>query len=349
MIRGKMNVLLDSAWGSSGKGKVASFLARRYGITDASSCNMPNAGHTVEDKGERTVYKVLPSASHFGATSWIGPGAVISEEQLDREIRFNKCGKVYIHERAGVLQEKHAEQERATLSKISSTMQGSGACLTEKLMRQGKLWGDVRGGFPGQSFRDEYREAVRGGMALHEIAQGWGLSIDHGTHYPHCTSRNCGVGRAIDDMAVPHTLVGDVYLVVRTYPIRVGNTSDGHSGGWLDDQVELTWDEIERRTGLTGLAARELTTVTKRVRRVASFSHQLLADCAAANGATRLFVTFAEYLDKAAYKVTKWENLPIVVREFCADIEGTANCPVMGVSTGPDVDDVALAPYYGGW
>ncbi len=341
MQAGKFNVLLDSAWGSSGKGKVASWLAKYYGVTDASSCNMPNAGHTVQVGDERTVYKVLPSASHFGARSWIGPGAVINEAQLAKEIAFGKTGPVYIHERAGVLQEKHAAQERAQLSKISSTMQGSGACMTEKLMRQGDLWGTGdRGGFYGDVFRHQYREAVKYGVVIHEIAQGWGLSIDHGTHYPHCTSRNCGVGRALDDMAIPPGLVGDVLLVVRTYPIRVGNTADGYSGGWMPDQEELSWDEIEKRTGLSGLAAKELTTVTKRVRRVASFSKQLLLDCVRCNGATGMVVTFAEYLDKRALGVRNANALPDAVYQFVADIECLTSVPVIAVSTGPDVDDM---------
>lgn len=342
-----MNVLLDSAWGSSGKGKIASFLAKHFHVTDASSCNMPNAGHTVEVAGERTVYKVLPSASHFGATSWIGPGAVIDSEQLAREIAFGKTGSVYVHERAGLLQDQHRRLEQETLSKISSTMQGSGACMTEKLMRQAKLWGDAFGGFYGHSFRDLYREAVRDGMALHEIAQGWGLSIDHGTHYPYCTSRNCGVGRAVDDMAVPPSMVGDIYLVVRTFPIRVGNTVDGFSGDFLDDQKETTWEAIEQETGLTGLAKKELTTVTKRVRRVATFSPSLLSDCAASNGATKMFVTFPEYLDASAYKMQSWFKLPETVRKFAESIEEISNCPVVGISTGPDVDDMCLAPNYG--
>lgn len=343
MIRGKFNVVLDSAWGSSGKGKICSYLAKQFNVTDSSSCNMPNAGHTVEVDGQRHVYKVLPAASHFGADSWLGPGAVIDEMQLAKEIAFGKTGPVYVHERAGVLLEKHAQLERVKLNKISSTMQGSGACLTEKLMREGELWGQQpRGGLSGMTFRKQYFDAMQKGLMLHEIAQGWGLSIDHGTHYPHCTSRNCGVGRALDDMAIPANQLGDVYLVCRTYPIRVGNTQDGYSGGWLDDQVELSWEEIERRTGLYGLAQKELTTVTKRVRRVATFSWKLLEDCAKHNGATKIFLTFAEYLDIRAEKVRRWIQLPYAVREFAHEIEDATNVRVVGVSTGPDVDDVAL-------
>lgn len=342
MIARKFNVLLDTSWGSSGKGKVASTLALQYSVTDASTCNMPNAGHTVEVNGERTVYKVLPAASHFGAVSWLGPGSVIDPQRLGTEDAFGKTSAIFIHDRAGTLRPEHAERERNELSIISSTMQGSGACLAEKVMRKGKLWEGIDG-VAGANFRRAYLAAVKEGVALHEIAQGWGLSLDHGTHYPHCTSRNCGVGRAMDDMAIPPQLVGDVYGVVRTFPIRVGNTADGYSGGWLPDQREVTWEEIERNTGLTGLAEKERTTVTKRVRRVATFSHSLLTDCIKHNGVTKLWVTFAEYLDAKAYKVRHWDYLPTAVREFVTEIEDYNNIEVVGVSTGPDTYDFAAA------
>jgi adenylosuccinate synthase len=349
MIRGKFNVVMDSAWGSSGKGKVASWLAKTFDVTDASSSNMPNAGHTVVEKegGTPYVYKVLPAASHFGATSWMSPGAIIDENRLGHEVAFGRTGPVYVHERAGLLQEHHAEQERLQLSVISSTMQGSGACLSEKIMRRGELWGTKeRGGFFGNIFRQLYRKACHAGIALHESSQGWGLSLDHGSHYPHCTSRNCGVARAMDDMAVPPQDVGDVYLVVRSFPIRVGNTSDGHSGGWMSDQEETSWEAIEARTGLVGLAKKELTTVTKRIRRVATFSYQMLRDAATYNGVTKIVLTFPEYLDAGAFNERKWHYLPSVVRDWIDNVEDATNLPVVAVSTGPACDQVAVSPEF---
>lgn len=351
MRGGKFNVLMDSAWGSSGKGKVASFLAKRYRVTDASTCNMPNAGHTVQVGDERTVYKVLPAASHFGAFSWLGPGSVIDPQRLKEEVNFGKTGPVQVHERAGVLRPEHSAYERNALHSIASTMQGSGACLAEKIMRAGPLWGVTEGGpnecgktwgYPSHEFRQEYRMAVQEGMMLHEVAQGWGLSLDHGSHYPQCTSRNCGVGRALDDMAVPAGLLGDVYLVVRSYPIRVGNTSTGSSGGWMADQKETSWENIERQTGLIGLAQKELTTVTKRVRRVATFSWSLLQDAVQSNGATRIVFTFPEYLDQAAFKVREWNWLPQIVKDFVLAMEQKTGVPVWGISTGPEVDDMVI-------
>lgn len=354
MKRGKFNVVMDSAWGSSGKGKVASWLAKQYGVTDASSCNMPNAGHTVEDAGERTVYKVLPAASHYGAVAWMGPGTVIDRDRLHLEMGFGRTKDLYLHERAGILEPKHAAVERATLSGISSTMQGSAACASDKMCRSGTL----AGGYPelgslyGDVFRDAYHTAMQSGVMLHEVAQGWGLSLDHGTSYPYCTSRNCGLGRAMDDMAINPGQVGDVYLVVRTFPIRVGNTADGYSGDFLPDQTETSWAEIEANTGLQGLAAKELTTVTKRVRRVATFSRQLFKDAVRYNGVTKIIVTFPEYLDARAFKIRSIQDLPPRVLSFCKELDqicwdlyedgstGRLLAHVEAVSTGPDVNDM---------
>jgi adenylosuccinate synthase len=72
------------------------------------------------------------------------------------------------------------------------------------------------------------------------------------------------------DAQIDPRLLGDVILVVRTYPIRVGHIYDdkgvkiGDSGPFFPDSKELMWEQI----GVTP----EITTVTKRVRRVATFS-----------------------------------------------------------------------------
>ncbi len=157
-------------------------------------------------------------------------------------------------------------------------------------------------------FRTVTRNMIRAGQTwLHEGSQGYALSIDHGSHYPMCTSRNCTIQQAMDHMAIPPSMVGDVYLNLRTYPIRVGNLVEdgvqkGYSGDFYPDCEELTWEEVAERSGMppeeaTSLAERERTTVTKRIRRVATFSMNGLRDAAAVNGATKLVVNFAQYLN----------------------------------------------------
>ena len=63
-MKNGFNIIVDAFWGSSGKGKLALALADRYPITDMSSSNLPNAGHTVVIDGKKIVNKILPSAIH---------------------------------------------------------------------------------------------------------------------------------------------------------------------------------------------------------------------------------------------------------------------------------------------
>ena len=139
-------------------------------------------------------------------------------------------------------------------------------------------------------------------------------------------------------------MLGDVYLVVRTFPIRVGNTADGYSGDWLPDQVETSWEEIASSAGLDAdkLRGAEKTTVTKRQRRVATFSDSLLKDAVQSNGATKLFVTFSEYIDGSASAGLRGKNISVssALNAFIRRVERVAEIPVVGVSTGPDVDDM---------
>ena len=347
MKAGKFNVLLDAFWGSSGKGKVANFLARRFNVTAASSCNMPNAGHTVERLGMRVVNKVLPSAAIFNPlvhTCFLGPGSIFKAEQYGKEVEDrNYFSQTLVHERACFLEEKHGEQERARLSTISSTMQGSGAALCEKVMRESKLLNGAM--FPQYSpgaFRTLMHDEVNRGVFLHEVSQGWALSLDHGTHYPHCTSRNCTVQAAMDQMCITPNMVGDVYLNLRTYPIRVGNTADGYSGDFAPWCEETTWDAVAAAAGLDAeeLKKREFTTVTKRLRRVGTFPLELAREAARYSGATKLVITFAEYIDARAAGVRVWEELPEKVKDFCAQVEKFVGVPVAFVSTGADSDDM---------
>src|SRR5262249_10146062 len=154
---------------------------------------------------------------------------------------------ILIHDRAVVLQQRHREQEMSspTLTAIASTQQGSATAAIEKILRDpGAVVAAYKGEFGRADVRTaaDCRNAVReeledGGTVLHEVSQGYALSVDHGSHFPFCTSRNCTTAKGLDDLGVSPRELGDVYLNVRPYPIRVGNIvrdgeTVGHSGGF---------------------------------------------------------------------------------------------------------------------
>lgn len=398
MQTGKFNVLLDQAWGSSGKGKISTYLADKHGVINISSANLPNAGHSaVFADGTKFIAKAIPTAlilkkvSGLGMVGFISPGSGFAPKQLLKE--WYECGKpkIFIHDRALYVTDNHALREREGIDStkhIASTMQGSGTALSDKILRKPDasvvasrkledvfshlLSTDVdcqkyigENGMvealekihviPAMEFRNlTHRIINEGNTWLHEGSQGYALSIDHGSHYPECTSRNCTLQAAMDYMAVPPSMVGDVWLNLRTYSIRVGNVIEdgeqkGYSGGFYDDSQELTWDEVARRSGMPKeeaavLAERERTTVTKRIRRVSTFSWIGLKDAVRVNGVTKISVNFVQYLNwnDNGIKGGKeaFQSLSNETRDFIDKVEAVSGVPVVLVGTGALHDEI---------
>jgi adenylosuccinate synthase len=388
MQTGKFNVVIDGLWGSSGKGKLSTWLADRFVTTRVSSSNFPNAGHTAAfSDGTKFVAKAIPTSAilkkthGLGMECYLSPGSGFSWTQLVKE--WKEAGKpaIRIHERASIVTDDHAKREREGLDStvhIASTMQGSAAAIVDKVLRRAdcKLaWNtvdDMQRDFEG-SLASEFADSVsviagdafrslvqhqvldQGHTWMHEGSQGFSLSIDHGSHYPYCTSRNCTVQAALDHMAMPAQSLGDVYVNLRTYPIRVGNVVDengqqkGYSGDFYPDCKEMTWEQVAAESGMPAeeaqkLAERERTTVTKRIRRVCNFSFIGLKDACRTNGATKLCVNFVQYLDwKDAGKKggrEAYNSLSKKSRDFISRVEEAANVPVVLIGTGALHDEM---------
>ena len=365
---GRVHVLLDGQWGSSGKGKMAPWLCDRLGIDTASTSNMPNAGHTTKRGDKTTMYKVLPSSitGDVCRTAILTGASVFDQNRLEAEVCEMQVGtRVLVHDRAVVMTAEHARRERESygLRALASTMQGSSAAMIDKISRGGdellarhlecpgvevwrapmlRLWLDAH--------------LAAGGAVLHEVSQGFALSIDHGSHYPQCTSRNCTTARGLDDLGVSPRLLGEVFMNLRPYPIRVGNIVGadgdivGHSGGGYADCHEVTWQQVGEGAGMPQdeidrLTHAELTTVTKRLRRVFTFSWQGLEDAVRVNGVTCLLLNFAQYLDwelRGARGETTRAALPRRVRDFVYTLEETSGKPVIALGTGADYDDILI-------
>ena len=120
-----------------------------------------------------------------------------------------------------------------------------------------------------------------------EVAQGFSLGINS-EFYPHVTSRECTVMQGLADARIPASGLARTYMAIRTFPIRVGNTAEGYSGDWYPDQKEITWADL-------GIEP-ELTTVTKRIRRIATFSRDQFDDAMAANDPDYVFINFLNYV-----------------------------------------------------
>lgn len=299
----KVDIIVDLQYGSTGKGLIAGYLAKKNKYSMVLTANMPNAGHTFIDKrGRKWVHKVLPNGivSPGLEVVGIGPGAVFDVERLEKEIHdsedlLHSGVRLMIHECAGVVTNEHRRIEENSLNAVASTKQGSGAALVEKMMRNPEsvvLARDALKGHWLEQFVVTQREWLDAIHDDHDIlaegAQGYSLGLNAGM-WPYCTSRDCTPARFMADMGLPLSMLNKVIGTARTYPIRVGNTEGGFSGPHYGDQSETSWEAL-------GLAP-ELTTVTQRVRRVFTFSKQQIKEAIQACAPDEIFLNFCNYTD----------------------------------------------------
>lgn len=300
---GKLNITLDGQFGSTGKGVLNGYLAQNNLVDLAISNAAPNAGHTFDIGAVKKVAFHLPISGIINphALIYLCAGAIIEPKLLYKEItEFGCSGKVRIHPRAMVLLEEHGEREKAKdagTTKLASTQKGVGAALADKVARRdGVVLAEDY--FPAHMIEkvEVHDYLVRQQMVLMEVPQGYGLSINHGLSYPHCTSRDLTIGAALNDAGVHPHFLGRTIASLRTYPIRVGNIVDedgnelGNSGPFWDDSDEQTWADL-------GLAE-EKTTVTQRVRRVATFSFLQYQDMLRHLRPDAVFINFINYFKK---------------------------------------------------
>lgn len=375
MKNGKFNVCLDLQIGSTGKGLINSYLAWKHKPGIISSTNFPNAGHTsILPDGTKFVAKILPSSAILNRIDdylplvVIGAGAAFDINQLKKEMDECRNPTLYIHPRAGVITQAHRDKESQIAGGtkgIASTMQGSGAFLADKIMRGSDVslareypelnhftnlaWVD---GDKLKTLEEQYlptylaNKMSAGRTMLHEGSQGFGLDINHGIEYPRCTSRSCTTTQFMTDMGVSPQFLGDVYGVIRPYPIRVGNVVEdgqviGNSGGIYDDSAEITWEEVAKRSGCPeDLTKTELTTVTKRLRKVYEWSDTLFSRAVLVNGVTKVALNFANYIDWSCYGKNNWDDLGTKVHDWIKNLEDKHQVEVALVGTGPRVDHV---------
>jgi adenylosuccinate synthase len=335
---GKVNFLIDGQWGSTGKGKLAGYLYSKGNIDIGISDNMPNAGHTFTKGGKDFILKALPTSCLFdGMTSLIGPQAVLGEEQFQYEMEMikNELGhypQVFIHPLACIVTGGDKVNEQLIVNQMASTGQGSCSATTKKMWRKGEA-NLARDSKFLESYVADTHEILhdalsQGKTALSEGSQGFDLSLNWGCAYPHVTSRDCLIGRMMDNAGCSVKDVGDIIASLRSFPIRVGST-ENTSGPYYDDQQELDWAYISEKCGYP---VEEKTTVTQRVRRVFTFSETQ----------TRKFCQFVRP-DYAFLNFVNYYQDHNERADFITDVASLLNeygCDLRLLGTGADLNDM---------
>jgi len=335
-VTNKADMIVDLQFGSTGKGLIAGYLAMRNEYDTVINANMPNAGHTfIDHNGHKMVNKVLPNGVVSPECDWalIGPGSVFDPNRLIEELNILAEGgynefMVGIHPAAVVLTDNHKDYEKKFVT-IGSTSQGSAAAMIHKINRNPKDDPTAAARID-QHFHDrivvvsrnKYRNIIRlSERILLEGAQGFSLGINQ-EFYPYCTSRECTPARFMSDMGVPMKYLRKVIGTARVHPIRVGSPPGGYSGGWYKDQLELDWGQFNVEP--------ERTTVTNRIRRIATWSNTQIRDAVWECEPDEIFLNFCNYAQDGELE----------------EVRATAGHLIKYEGWGPTVDDV-MEIYHG--
>lgn len=334
--------VVDGQFGSTGKGLASGLLGELFAndVDLVTSNAGPNSGHTSYFDDEKIVLMQLPS---FAATAWninenlqvyMNAGAIIDIDRLNEEIAMYAPNEesVTVDPQAAVVTKDAKEAEKALVSSVGSTGKGTGAALAGKIMRDPKAVAYYHAIDIGADVSKIY--PLHTDVVFMEISQGFSLSINASGMYPFTTSRDCTVAQGISDLGVNPKAYKDCIMVVRTFPIRVA----GNSGPCYEDQIEYQWDDL-------GLEP-EITTVTKKVRRVFSWSVIQFQEAVRVNRPSVVFVNFMNYLtdvypdDNHDVDVNHDEWLDVNVIQPYREIMGCD--PVLLLGYGPTNEDVAL-------
>lgn len=291
--------VVDGQYGSTGKGLASSVLAEAVGhkVNVVVSNAGPNSGHTsYGPKGEKVVLCQLPTmavAQRLFNPDDTSPdvcmtaGAIIDPDRFTQEVTQwlgtrnpGRDGIIYVNPTAAVVSDAAKKFESDLIQKIGSTGKGTGGALAMKVLRMdGATANSVA--LPAMVYP---RMVNPRETAFMEVSQGFSLSLNASGFYPYTTSRDCTVMQGMADAGIHPSLYQGCMMVVRTFPIRVA----GNSGPCYPDQKETSWEELEQ--------VPEITTVTKKVRRVFTWSDIQFRHALFYNRPCSLFINFIQYL-----------------------------------------------------
>lgn len=221
------DVIVDLAYGDSGKGKVTHALSKNGEYTHCIRYNgSNNAGHTIYHEGKKIVTHSVPTGVVHGIKSIIGPGCVMNVKQFFDELKdlqdagVKTEGLVFIAKNVHIITENHLQEDRNDV-KIGTTKRGNGPAYRDKYNRKGLRAEQVEELKPYLiDLYEELHSSSAKCRILFEGAQGFGLDIDWGD-YPFVTSSSCTVGAAIAN-GVPPNKIRNIWGITKVYETYVG-------------------------------------------------------------------------------------------------------------------------------
>jgi adenylosuccinate synthase len=340
-------VVVGGQFGGEGKGKISAFITRQEEIDICIRCGGPNSGHTfVADDGSTVLLRQLPTGYIRPQTRLLIPaGALIDLEVLKYELDSLRIDpkRVGVDRNAMIIEQSDRDRESqlGLRDRLSSTLCGVGSAVARRALRGAdvKLAGQVAHDVPwlADLITDVSEEANvaldRGKKVLVEGTQGFGLSLYHTDCYPKATSRDTTAAGFLSEVGLSPMLVTQIVLVFRTFPIRVA----GQQAGPLKD--EISWEILQQESGYP-YPVQEMTTVSKKVRRVGRFDWELAAQAMRANRPTRIAINGLDYFDYHDEGARSLQQLSTRSRLFCERLLEVGGAKVLYLGTGPAFTNV---------
>jgi adenylosuccinate synthase len=341
-----LTVVVGGQYGSEGKGKLVSHLCRWRGVSYAVRTGGPNAGHTTFFNGVKHISRVLPSGYTNPDTKLvIGAGGMVDVPLLLEEIEqledkgYRIRDRLFVDYKAAVVSEcgVDAEKTRGLGDRIGSTQTGTGWTQVCRILRDPNQMSLAGGNEYLEPWVCDATELLNGSInrgegVVVEGTQGFGLSLYHGVGWPYCTSRDTSAAGFVSEAGLSPRLVDEIYLVFRTWPIRVGGNSGPMYG-------EVTWRDVHEFRGFPSEEV-EMTSVTKKVRRVGRFDWKLAEEAVMVNRPTALAIHGLDYVNYHDSGVTSVQHLSKESLDWVADVEDGLDVRVKFLFTGPRDEDM---------
>lgn len=353
-----VTVVVDGFYGSSGKGKMCVHLAKTDpSIRAVVRCGGPNAGHTSFIGDKKLIFRQIPTAAVLPNVALIiAAGAMVDVSLLAQEIQM--CheagigplqGRLFIDNMAAIVEQGSIDGEKGMeLGRdLGSTQTGTGWTASQRALRSVKLARDIPELKPYLADTVSMLNAIvdGGNRVVVEGTQGFGLSLSLDKHYPYCTSKNCDAATFLAECGLSPRVCDQIVAVYRTYPIRVG----GNSGPMFK---EIDWETIRKRSGRPESEKLiEMTSVTKKVRRVGEWDWNLFRRSIMVNRPTHIAIHGLDYLNYKYYGCTNYEE--IITQSGEAGQKGAEamaflhrildeapNAHIMALFTGPHQNDL---------
>ncbi|MDR3634135.1 MAG: adenylosuccinate synthetase [Isosphaeraceae bacterium] len=328
-------IIVGGQLGSEGKGKVTSLTAARAQHPWVVRCGGPNSGHGVWVNDRPIVLRQLPvAAPQQNARLAIAAGCAVDEDLLLSEIK-ELCvsrDRLIVDPRAVLLDRADRESEDFLTSYIGSTGSGTGTAMARRLLRRGNARLAADSARLAEVASIDYvaphlHAAIdRGEDVIVEGTQGFGLSLLHGPGYPYVTSRDTTASAFASEAGISPRDIGDIVLVIRTFPIRVG----GNSG---ELRNEVTWDYIRENSNAPEVEY-EFTSVTNRLRRVGLFDIEMVRNACRYNKPTKLAVMGIDRIDYENRGVRDGDKLTASAASFLGRLRIELGVPIEWVGTG---------------